>query len=417
MATWENIREGERVELGLVQVDIVGHSQLVGSDRTLQEAKSIFREQMEGIALSRQGRPFHWAGDGGAFMFLTGTGHGFDDLGFSAIQMLQNLPAISEEITIRTDLNTPIAIRISCDAESAAYHPDPGQITADFINRFFKNERAIGLTNTVSITERVWRQLSARLRERFRAFKYSPEVESQIYNYGGKERQLEILSSLRNIDQSLGSEKPTEDAECVEIVAFAGDTLTDLSKTAYRDVIVEGFANVGGLNLLITKNAELCQRHRVSDPQSLSSEDREYILQALETLPQDVRQEILYVLQGMTEYEREHILHDVRRDPEHTRYALLGLLSRHQRSHTPDPLQSFDGGESLRFYNCTALGYVPVVGEGTLLDHVLAGNLVISRVVGGVVEPVVKKRVFVRINDIYHELRPQQDLEDYTNRS
>src|SRR5262249_37254631 len=148
----------------------------------------------------------------------------------------------------------PISIRISCDADVATYHPDPGEITADFINRFLKHERAVGLTNTVSITERVWKQLSTALRQRFRLFKYSPEVDSRIYNYGGKERQLELLRTLRNIDQGLGGEKPVEDPECIEIVAFAGDTLADLSKEAYRDVIVEGFQNVGGLNLLITKN-------------------------------------------------------------------------------------------------------------------------------------------------------------------
>jgi class 3 adenylate cyclase len=155
MATWENIHDGERIELGIVQVDIAGHSKLGGSDRALHNAKSIFREQMEGIARSRNGRLFNWAGDGGAFMFLTGSGEGFDDLVFSAIQMLTNLPAINEEIAIRTDLNTQLDVRISCDCDIATYDSDPGEITADFINRFFKHERTIGLTNTVSITERV----------------------------------------------------------------------------------------------------------------------------------------------------------------------------------------------------------------------------------------------------------------------
>jgi hypothetical protein len=188
--TWRNTRKGARVELGLIQVDIVHHSQLVGSDHTLQEAKSIFREHMEGIACIRKGKLFNWAGDGGAFMFLMGTRGSFNMLGFSAIQMLINLPAINEEITMYTDLNTPIAVRISCDVGVATYHTDPGRITADFINRFLKYERVISLPNTVCITERVWTQISPRLRGKFRAFKYCAEVVSQIYSYSWQECQL-----------------------------------------------------------------------------------------------------------------------------------------------------------------------------------------------------------------------------------
>ncbi len=65
MPTWDTIHKGDRVELGLLQVDIAGHSKLVGTDRALAKAKKIFHDQMEGIAQSRNGKPFNWAGDGG----------------------------------------------------------------------------------------------------------------------------------------------------------------------------------------------------------------------------------------------------------------------------------------------------------------------------------------------------------------
>lgn len=139
------------------------------------------------------------------------------------------------------------------------YDEDPLQISGDFVNRLLKNEREIVITNTVSITERVWKQLSNPLKKRFKLLKYSKHVESNIYNYGGKERQIDILKSLRNIDELDGLQKPAESPECVEVIAFKGDTLFELSKHAYADVILEGFENVGGLNLLVTKNSDLCK--------------------------------------------------------------------------------------------------------------------------------------------------------------
>jgi len=70
MKGWKRIRDGQCVELGLIQIDIVGHSQIRGNDRDLQEAKGIFRTQMETIVYARGGKLFNWAGDGGSFMFL-----------------------------------------------------------------------------------------------------------------------------------------------------------------------------------------------------------------------------------------------------------------------------------------------------------------------------------------------------------
>ncbi len=412
--TWDSIRENTRVEMGLVQVDIAGHSKLAGSDRTLSEAKSIFQKQMEAIANSRGGRRFNWAGDGGSFMFLTADGEGFNDLVFSAMQMLYNMPAINEEIATRTDLETPFDVRISCDAEVVTYATDPGRITGDFVNRFIKSERAIGLTNSVQITHRVWRQLKSALRSRFVTFMYSPDVESQIYSYGGKERQLDVLRSLHNVDQRGRAEQPAEEA-CVEIVAFEGDTLASLSKEAYGDVTVEGFENVGGINLLITKNADICQRHVEETPregsypwlEGISREQRAHLESLLSQHSAAQRNRFLSYVSQLPCHERDRIIDQVICGDERVVRSIMDMLEwRSSSSSQPGrpPQESFRGGESLRFYNCTALGYVPHVGDGTLLDNVFAGNLIIKRVVGGVTEPVIKQRIFEFRDDAYHEI-------------
>lgn len=405
MAEWNSLKNGERTELALVQVDIVGHSKLQGTDRALMQAKSIFRDQMQGIAESRGGRLFNWAGDGGAFMFLTRDGGAFDDLAFSSIQMLSNMAAINEEIATKTDLDTPFDVRISCDSGIATYAPDPGEITGDFINRFMKYERVLGLQNTVSVTERVWKQLTAKLRSRFDLFKFSPEVESAIYNYGGKEYQRTVLRSLRNIDHKGRSERPPEEAGCVEVFAFAGDTLAGLSREAYADVIVEGFENVGGINLLISKNGQRCQQHleRTVEHTNVEGEmsRKEHVLleELLCEFPAHIRQQLTTLLLQTSKCERERIIERLRyRDAHDAEYVINELMmrihgQRHERQWR-DPTVPFDGGESLRFYNTTALGYVPEIGDGTLLDNVFARHLTINRVIGGVTEPVVKCRIF-----------------------
>lgn len=362
MNSWNTLKNGEREELGLLQIDIVGHSKLQDTDRILKEAKGTFKQLTEGIVTTRGGRLFNWGGDGGSFMFQVKTGEGFNSMCFSALQMLNSLPAINEEIAILTRLTNILSVRISCDSGMAVYDNDPALISGDFVNKFLKNERNLSLKDTVSVTDRVWRQLHGELKEKFRPFKFSKEVESMIYNYGGKERQLDVLNSLSNIDKD---EKPPDRPEFVEIVAFKGDTLASLSKYAYADVVVKNHENVGGLNLLTSKNAQRCLEHTQHGTQQIDEEDSGSPRRSMRA-------------GGPSYYE-------------------------------PEPSEEFQGGESLRFYNCVALGYAPIIGEGTLLDHVLAGNLLINRVVGGVSEPTTKLRTFEMVEGRYREVETEQE--------
>jgi hypothetical protein len=179
---WERLSNGERVELGLVQIDIVGHSRINASERTLKFARDILCEETERIAVAYGGKRFAWAGDGGIFMFLTGDGEGFNTLINAALEMLNGMSAINKRIADETDLRNPIHVRLSCDSGTAAFDQDPTRITADFINQFTKNERTISIADTVCITERVYKQLDSQLRARFSLYKHSPEIHGNIYS-------------------------------------------------------------------------------------------------------------------------------------------------------------------------------------------------------------------------------------------
>jgi hypothetical protein len=425
MDTWEELQNGNRVELALLQVDIAGNSQLGDNDRILQNAKSRFRRQVEGLTQARGGKLLNWAGDGGSFMFLTGDGEGFDDMAFTAIQILNNLPLINEELKIRSSLSETLSVRISGGHSVVTYHKEASQMTGNFLNNFLKHEREIGLKNTVSITGGVFKQLSNDLRDKFSLFKYSSHVQDELYNYKGKDRQTEVLKSLHNIIESEGHQSPETTPECVEVTAFKGDTLYELSKHAYADVNVTGYENVGGLNLLVTKNSQICTRHWEREQQSqdfegLSATEEEQLLGIVRRFELD-GQELSHIRQYLSRISPERrrgllrrwakagnkyrpsFIDEISHEIDEISHEMdIGFRAMRQREW--EPTQEFEGGESIRFYNCTALGYHPIIGKGTLLDHVFAGNLNIARVVGGVVEPVVKNRVFELVDGQYREI-------------
>lgn len=221
MNNWDKIESGKRIEIGLLQIDIVGHSKFKDNDRDIQKIKVLFREIVEGIVKIRGGRLLNWSGDGGCFMFLIDTGGGFFDLAFSAIQILNNLPFINEEAIIRFDFSEAISVRISGDSGIVVYDKDPSQISGDFMNTFLKYEREIGITNAVSITERVWNQLNNSLKKIFNPLQYSEHVKSQIYNYSGKS-SIQILPEINRYQAINNRIEKCKKGEEVKFIAITG---------------------------------------------------------------------------------------------------------------------------------------------------------------------------------------------------
>lgn len=180
---WESLRDGERAEIGLLQIDIEGHSKIEANARNLKKAKDIFSDEIEKIAVYHGGKLFKWEGDGGSFMFLMRDGENFNRLVNAALMMLESMPTISKRITDETDLKDPVHVRLSCDSGIAEFDKNPTRIAAEFINSFIKNERKISLADNVCITKRVYKQLDSQLRARFSFYKRSHEVSSAIYSF------------------------------------------------------------------------------------------------------------------------------------------------------------------------------------------------------------------------------------------
>jgi class 3 adenylate cyclase len=192
---WQQLH-GQRIELALLQVDIVAHSQIVAGEADKLAIKLIFGETIRNVAIAHGGKSFNWAGDGGSFMFLTG-GQGFNDLVNAAIEMFDELPQLNERILRDTGLKAPIHVRISCHSGLATYRIDPNEISGDFINLFLKHEKAVGSSDTVCISESVHQQLSASLQNRFRWKKQSKELGCAIYELRVDQSDSEVYQRTK----------------------------------------------------------------------------------------------------------------------------------------------------------------------------------------------------------------------------
>ena len=181
---WQAVVPGRRIEIGLVQVRIAYHRRLSPgySDQEMKGVKDTVRNSFHAIAEAGGGKLFSWDGDGGAFMFLIEANDSFDNCCLAAIQMLERLPALNQDIRPTPDLARPIEVRISCDAGMVTYDPEPANHPEDFVHKLMKYERQVGAENSVTITERIYRHLTSPLKSRFVSGKYSTELGVDLYS-------------------------------------------------------------------------------------------------------------------------------------------------------------------------------------------------------------------------------------------
>jgi hypothetical protein len=176
-----SLKTGHRYEFVCLQIDIAGHSKLGDAERVLHEAKDRFHRQITGIVENYGSESLGWKGDGGVFLFPVTDGREFDESVFAAFRILGSLPSINEELRLTTKLVQSLEVRLSLDSGQAVYNKNPGLITGDFLNAFLKHERAISSVNTVTITERVHRQISPEVRERLPNKVHSDEFGCVLY--------------------------------------------------------------------------------------------------------------------------------------------------------------------------------------------------------------------------------------------
>jgi hypothetical protein len=205
MAKKSSLKTGHRHEFICLQIDIAGHSKIAAADRALHAAKERFHDRIKALVEGYGALTFKWEGDGGAFLFPVTDGSEFSESVFAAFGILDSLPRINDEIRQTAGLSQTLSVRISVDTGLAVYNRNPGLITGDFLNAFLKNERAISLVNEVTISERIYKQLSEELRKRFAQYKESGELGCWIYQSSGQTAKSPARADAADVAAQAGA--------------------------------------------------------------------------------------------------------------------------------------------------------------------------------------------------------------------
>jgi SAM-dependent methyltransferase len=160
---WEKLAEGELRIFGFLQLDIVGSSNLQGSEINQQKTKGNLETFVTRILGYYGGRKLKWDGDGGAFIFLIHSPEvDYDYMVRAAIHVLVNMPFFNAMVGTLNLLDQDVKVRVSCHEGEANYHEEPGKMHGNTLNYFLKHEREIGHENAVTLTEDVYNELASR---------------------------------------------------------------------------------------------------------------------------------------------------------------------------------------------------------------------------------------------------------------
>jgi hypothetical protein len=190
-----NLKQGTHRLFGFLQVDIAKHSALSGADVLIANTRGKLDQHVRNILNTYRGQELHWAGDGGAFLFLIDDGSEYDEMVTGALQILDALPFFNRISTINT-LDVPLRLRISCHVGTAIWDSDLQNVYGRALNYFLKSDRDIGAEGTVAITEEVFDQLrNAQLRVLFTPYKeHEYSMQGKAYS-----RTIYGCSSLETI--------------------------------------------------------------------------------------------------------------------------------------------------------------------------------------------------------------------------
>ncbi|MFH0774131.1 MAG: NACHT domain-containing protein, partial [bacterium] len=154
MDNWQDIKEGDKVWLSAVSIDMVGSTALyekVGKEET-ERRKNFFRRAAERVLGERR---CGWQGEGTTFFFNNEE---------EALKKSINFIA-----TIRTGIEVEVLARISIASGLAVYKEDLGKMDDDFIS-FGGHIKSDAPENSILITEDTYDSLSDEQRERFAIF-------------------------------------------------------------------------------------------------------------------------------------------------------------------------------------------------------------------------------------------------------
>src|SRR5579884_1982977 len=176
---WQALALRDRIEVAVVHIHVTYDRRLasVYTPVEIERFSDVLRDSFHTIAEHRGGKLLSWNGNIGAFMFLVEDSESHDNCCLAAIQMLGMIPSLNEDLRPSDDIAWPIELRLSCDV-GMAYGREPLNMPSDVARKLATHGKQLATENSVTITDRIYQQLSPDLKQRFESIRFSAELEA-----------------------------------------------------------------------------------------------------------------------------------------------------------------------------------------------------------------------------------------------
>lgn len=175
---WGVLRQNDLYRLAFLRLDVVSSSKLVreNSEERMAAAYRALREIVQRAVHARNGRLWSWEGDGGTAAFYT------DDIHASAVHCaLEVLHELLIYNAITNTISRKLAVRMAVHSGRIQYRHDFDELQSDVIKRVMALECNHTASDSVTISETVYRSIDSRVAARFVSL--SGNGDSPLFGY------------------------------------------------------------------------------------------------------------------------------------------------------------------------------------------------------------------------------------------
>ncbi len=168
--SWGVLREGQIYEFSFLRMDIAGSTRLVRKypKAEVLEAYGNLRSQFIGIVERREGRVWHWEGDGGTAAFFFGVKN--VQAALAGMEMLLELFIYN---LFHRPLSGDLHLRLAVHTGSCPYLNDFEQIRSDTLRRLEQIESQFTSTDSLTISPGVYSDMGTKLESFFQPVQIS----------------------------------------------------------------------------------------------------------------------------------------------------------------------------------------------------------------------------------------------------
>jgi hypothetical protein len=175
---WGALIEGQIYELGFLRIDTVGNSELVRkySKQMVVQVYNDIRKLLANIVENREGRLWHWEGDGGIAAFYYGNKN--VQAALSGMEMLLELFMYN---LFQCPFSKPLRVRLAVHTGPCQFYQNYQRIRSDTLRRLEVIESQFAENDSLVITPGVYSDMGNKLDKFFKPLRVSRH--NLLYQY------------------------------------------------------------------------------------------------------------------------------------------------------------------------------------------------------------------------------------------